>query len=265
MTDQTEKSIRLRSPNYPAFSLEQCIEKARVLFETFKRSGVAFEVASNALKHSPKSSVGKQVMAALSYYGLIEIEGRGNDRRVKVSDLAFNIIIDDRPDSSGRDTAIREAAMNPSIFKKIMDSYEGKHPADSALEYDLKTKYKFNPKTAKGFVKVFNNTMDFAKMYKNDIMPDENALHEETGMITQEDKIGAKGTAPRETIKPLVTAGTGNEREIANYPVGRGLKAKITFYGDSAITIQSIEKLIQLLQLNKEDLPEEKPDGKEPN
>jgi hypothetical protein len=47
-----------------------------------------------------------------------------------------------------------------------------------------------------------------------------------------------------------------NEREIANYPVGKGLKARILFSGERPITEESIEKLIKLLELNKNDLPE---------
>jgi hypothetical protein len=53
------------------------------------------------------------------------------------------------------------------------------------------------------------------------------------------------------------------EREIANYPVGRGLKARIFISGASPVTIKSIEKLIKLLELNKEDLPEISSDEKE--
>ena len=62
---------------------------------------------------------------------------------------------------------------------------------------------------------------------------------------------------------PSISIST-NEREIANYPVGRGLKARILFFsGETPITSESIDKLIKLLELNKEDLPDVIADEKE--
>ena len=61
---------------------------------------------------------------------------------------------------------------------------------------------------------------------------------------------------------PSISIST-NEREIANYPVGRGLKARILFSGETPITSESIDKLIKLLELNKEDLPDVIADEKE--
>jgi hypothetical protein len=253
MTDQIEKKQKVRSPNYPAITLERALDLTRTLHSNYNVTSVAFEVAAKALHYSSKSSAGMQTMAALSYYGLIDITGKAEDRRIKVTDLAFKIIMDDRPVSPERDAAIKQAALNPAIFKKIKEDYPKPLSDESGLAFDLKTKYKFNPGTVSDFISIYKKTMDFAKVYESDIMPEENNTDKESELIAAQEKTGSDLPG---SIKSLAVKRNLKEREIANYPVDRGLNARIIFYGDSAITIRSIEKLIKLLDLNKEDFPE---------
>jgi hypothetical protein len=234
-----------------------------ILYEKYARTSIAFEVAAKAMGFSPKSSSGLQVMASLSYYRLIDIKGIGIDRRVSISDLAFEIIMDKRPESKDKEAAIKEAALNPAFFKKIKEFYGNQIPDDSSLEYDLPFKFKFNPGTVKEFIRVFKDTMSFAKVYESDIMPDENTLLEETGMIAQEEKIGTKGIPPQGASRPPVAAAIGNEREKALYSLGGDLKVRIIFSGNSAISSKAIKKLMDLLNLNKDDFIEEPHDDKE--
>jgi len=259
MPDQKEKKSKVRSPNFPAFSLERSLECAVKLYERFAKNSVAFEVATKALGYSAKSSVGKQVMATLSYYGLIESQGIGEARKIKVSDLAFKIIFDKRQNSSDRGRAIREAALRPRLFKEIAEKNRDKLPDDAALEYELINEHSFNTGTVKDFISVFKKTMDFAKVYESDIMPDEKTLEEETGMIVQDEKTGLKGNA-LPPIPPM-----GGEREKALYSLGGDLKVRIVFSGKSTISDKAIEKLMKLLEINKEDFIEEKVDSEEPN
>lgn len=266
MEDQAkQKKTKVRSPNYPGYSLERCIELVGKLYENFKRTSSAFEVATKSIGFSPKSSSGLQVMASLSYYGLIDMEGTGTDRRVSVSDLAFKIIIDKRPESKERASAIKEAALNPALFKKVKEFYGNQLPNDSSLEYDLPTKFKFNPGTVKEFIRVFKDTMDFAKVYESDIITGENISEEDTGMIPQEEKSEPRGMVPPGTMRPPVRVAAGNEREKALYSLGGDLKVRIVFSGASAISGTAIEKLMKLLAINKDDFIEEMVDDKEPS
>lgn len=260
-----QKKTKVRSPNYPGYSLERCIELVGVLYDTFKRTLNPHKVATEAIGFSPKSSAGMQVMASLSYYGLINVEGTGPNRRVSVSDLAFKIIIDKRPESKERASAIKAAALNPAFFKKIKEFYGGQIPNDNSLEYDLTTKFKFNPGTVMEFIRVFKDTMEFAKVYESDIITDENISEEDTGMISQEEKLEPKGMIPPGTMRPPVRATAGNEREKALYSLGGDLKVRIVFSGASAISGTAIEKLMKLLAINKEDFIEEEVDDKKPD
>lgn len=113
------------------------------------------------------------------------------------------------------------------------------------------------------FIKIMKQTFDFANIYKSGIMGDKNKPIEEPE-IMQSDKTGIKqGVSAKVTFPSFIAQGSASsEREIANYPVGRGLKARILISGASSVTGDAIEKLIKLLELNKEDLPEIIPDEK---
>lgn len=260
-----QKKARVRSPNYPGYSLERCLELVSLLYENFKKTSNAFAVVTKGVGFSPTSSSGLQVMASLSYYGLINIEGTGINRRVSISDLAYKIIIDKRPESKDREGAIKEAALNPAFFKKIKEFYGNQIPNDSSLEFDLLSKFKFNPRTVKEFIRVFKDTMDFAKVYESDIIAGENISEENTGMISQEEKMEPKGMIPPGAMRSPVLALAGNEREKALYSLGGDLKVRIVFSGTSAISDKAVEKLMKLLAINKEDFIEEKVDDKESN
>jgi hypothetical protein len=241
-----EKKKRIRSPNYPSLTLQKSLELVEALLKQHSRYFVALEVAGKCWDISAKSSYIAQHIAALMAYGLVDSEGEKDSKKIKVSDLAFKILSDKRPNSEDRETLIKEAALKPNMFKKIYENYPTVFPADDTLDYELKTKYGFNPDRVTDFINIFKQTFEFAKIYKSAIIGEEKTPIKEAEMLPTSDKIPLKETMPLGE----------KEREIANYPVGRGLKARILFSGETPITTESIEKLIKLLELNKEDLPE---------
>jgi hypothetical protein len=248
--EKKNQKKRIRSPNYPSLPLERSLRLVEALSKDHNRYFVPLEVAGKCWEISAKSSYMAQHIAALAAYGLIDSEGEKNSKKIKVSDLAFKILMDKRPDSEEREALIKEAALKPNIFKKIYETYPTVFPADASLDYELKTTHGFNPTSVSDFIDIFKQTFEFAKVYKSAIMGEEKIPIKEAEMLPTTDKIPFKelGKEP----KPL----REGEREIANYPVGKGLKARILFSGGTPITIESIDKLIKLLELNKEDLPE---------
>lgn len=49
------ESKKMRSPNFPVLPLEKCIDIAKVLFEKYRLSPAAYEVAVKTLGYSPKA------------------------------------------------------------------------------------------------------------------------------------------------------------------------------------------------------------------
>ncbi len=259
------KPKKTRSPNFPAVSLEKSLSWAQTLFDKYARNPIAAEIAIKALNYSPKSSHGLQATAALAAYGLVQVEGLGADKKIAVSDLAFKILADKRNFSPEREAAIREAALKPSIFQKIIEHYPQSLPADDALEWELVSTYKFNKASVRDFIAAFKGTLDFAKVYESGIIGDKYTPPETLDQEPQGDK---PMTTQQETIRPpspryaslkpstFITDAPEGEYEISKFFLGKDISVRILSSAPiTEFTQKTIEKLIKHLELDKEDLP----------
>lgn len=258
--ENIEKKQRVRSPNYPIMALDKAIELADALHKNQNRYLVPIEAAAKDWGISTKGSYVAQHVATLSSYGLIDVEGEKEARKIKISELAFQIIIDKRPESQQRDALLREAALSPDIFNKIYEDYSSGLPADHTLEYELVGKYKFNQRAVRSFIDIIKTTFAFANVYKSDIIDGKNTPIEEPNMLTI-DKTQIKDGLPGKITPPPIFV-SANEREIATYTIGRGLKARILISGDQPTTLKSIDKLLNRMQEDKEDMIESIADEK---
>ena len=129
------KRSRVRSPAYPSLGLPGAIEKVRLLYDREHRTPASVAVAASAWGYSSKSSAGPATIAALKHFGLLEESGRGDDRQVRISDLAFDILIE--PGGSEKQlTAIRSAAMIPALFRQLWEEF-GDHGSEQNLQAHL--------------------------------------------------------------------------------------------------------------------------------
>ena len=114
--DETDTSRRkIRSPSFPFISLREAIDQARAFYEAEQRNAARPETAAAHWGYSPKSSGGKQTIAALRAFGLIE-----GDTLVKLSGRALRILLDERGASEERERLLKQAAlMPPSPFQAL--------------------------------------------------------------------------------------------------------------------------------------------------
>src|SRR2546427_2432659 len=104
-----QSSKKMRSPAYPGINLEIALKRARGLYDRERRNAVAFSVAVSYWGFGPKSSGGLVSVAAMKSFGLIEdIERGAGGRVIKLTDLAFRILLDDRQDSIDRAALIKQ-------------------------------------------------------------------------------------------------------------------------------------------------------------
>lgn len=253
---------RTRSPNFPAIALKKSIDYTKKLLDKYSRHAAPAESAMNVLGYTAKSSVGLQAIAALSYYGLINIQGVKKEKKVSITDLAFKILMDIRSESRERDVAIQKTALKPTMFRNIWEKYQDSIPDDDVLHHELVFQYNFNPDSVRTFIRVFRRTMDFAKVYELGIMDEETKIAEEPKVITQADKPVIEQTISTKSISSEVSVGldANLEKEIANYPVGKGVSIRLIATGP--VTQKAIEKLAKLLEINKDDFPEDIPEPK---
>jgi hypothetical protein len=113
-----------------------------------------------------KKSVGYQIIAALSYYGLIETQRVDDGRWVKLSDLALSIIRDKDPNSEERKQAIKEAALRPKVFSELWKIGPGGRIPDEKLLSRLRLKMDFTDEASSAVVKTYRKVLAYSGLDK---------------------------------------------------------------------------------------------------
>lgn len=195
-TESESKSSKrgavLRSPSYPAIDLKTAIDRARTFYQHEKRSAASVLVASKHWGYSFSSSGGKQALAALISYGLMEDKGSGDRRHVNLTDLAFRILLDERPESSERDEALRRAALMPKIHAELFGKWPDGLPSNPNLRHYLLIEKKFNENAVDDFIRQLRATAEFAKIYSQPASSNSAVAEEDNDSIN----VGSAGPAP---------------------------------------------------------------------
>jgi hypothetical protein len=155
------KKPKHRSPSYPAIDLATALERTEQLWRHAQRHYVPVTDAMRVWGYSAKSSGGLQTIGALNRFELIEDQGKGPSRQIRVSELGRAIVTDD-PNSAERAARIQEAALTPKIHRELWDRYEGDLPPDSTLRWDLLNIYSFGEGAARELIDELRRTVEFA-------------------------------------------------------------------------------------------------------
>lgn len=162
---ETRRRRTGRSPSYPALDLEAALQRVQTLYDEEKRYPAAIEVALRHLGYgSVKSGGGQVTLAALRYFGLIDAEGSGAQRTVRVSDLAEAILLDRREDSTERLARIQQAALLPPIHAELWKQYGSDLPSPDNLRFELVRRRGFTENGADDFMREYRRTMEFAQL-----------------------------------------------------------------------------------------------------
>ncbi len=162
-----------RSPSYPGVDLKRSLELARTVYAQAKHHPVAPELVFHAWNMKSRSSQALISIAALKRFGLLEaMPQRGpNSGKVRVSDLALGILLDEREDSAERAALIRQAALKPGIHADLWKQYDGELPENAALRFHLQRDRKFTESGAEDFIEQFRSTIAFAGLGPGDGQP----------------------------------------------------------------------------------------------
>jgi len=80
--EKKDAKAKTRSPNFPAISLERCLELSKAILNKYQRTLVPWALAVKTLGYSPKSSGGLQASATLRYYGLLDVLGMEKTKKL---------------------------------------------------------------------------------------------------------------------------------------------------------------------------------------
>ena len=156
------KKFRTRSPAYPYLDLRSALDKAAVLWKAEGRHPAAVNVVMHHWGYKEESSTGYSCMAALKKYGLIEHDGMGENKQIRLSNLALAILLDENPDSPSRIDALRTAAMSPRIHAELWERYGSDLPSDQSLKRYLVLEKSFNEAAVDELLEEYKQTISFA-------------------------------------------------------------------------------------------------------
>lgn len=204
MSDATESAIttapkktrRLgRSPAYPSFAIAKALDNAAALYSQEKEYAAPLASALGAFGYGPKSSGGRQALATMKYYGLIDVTGEGDDRRIKVSDAALKILRDPREDDTEKRRLIRDVALAPSAHQTLWGEYPDGLASDGTVLHFLHGQG-FNEAAARELLSEFKETASTIALYescksagKSAQKPLSNAVNDSPPTIRVGDKI----------------------------------------------------------------------------
>ena len=163
---EAEKRRVGRSPAYPYIPVQKALEQASALHRKEGDYLAPLPSAVAAWGYSPKSSGGRQTLATLKYYGLIDVVGDGDSRKIKVSDIARRIILDKREDETEKRRLIRSVGLSPSAHKALYEEYPNGLASDRTVEHFLIFDRGFNSEAAKELLTEFKETARYIQLYE---------------------------------------------------------------------------------------------------
>lgn len=150
---------KIRSPSFPFISLPEALERARAFYGKEHRHETEPEVAVRHWGYSPRSSGGNQTLAALRAFGLVEMVREG---KVRLTERALRILLDEREESPERGQLLRQAALSPALHSRIWERYKGVLPSDATLRLYLLTDEGFNERSVDELIAELKETLEYA-------------------------------------------------------------------------------------------------------
>lgn len=163
-----------RSPAFPFIALGKALERA----ETFRvaeggrpKHFTPLTAACKAWGIGAQTGTAIQTVAALGHYGLFEFEGSSDKRSARLTELAFNILLDKQPISPERDKAIQAAALLPKIHAELWGKWQTPLPSDPTIETFLVRDRGFSETGARDLIAEYKETLKFSKLDQSGPIP----------------------------------------------------------------------------------------------
>jgi hypothetical protein len=165
----TDLEVRERSPRSPFVTLRRALDRAKELFDEHDRHAVRVESATSAWGYGAKSSGGRQTLATLIMYGILQDSGSGTDRKVQLTDAAFRYLVDEREEQ--RAAVIKQLALAPKIMNELWGAWGAKPPGDAECRSQLRIERGFTEAAAQDLLAIYKDNIAFAKLGPSDILP----------------------------------------------------------------------------------------------
>lgn len=240
-----------RGPAYPFISLEQAVKLARGLYEYAKRTPAnVSSVLTEKWNYSPTSSSAVKVVAALRYFGLIDIQPSDKGDFVKITDRAYRILVD-LEDSAERKQALKDACLAPKAYKACWDKWGTDLPP--AMRSSLIFDQGFIDSTVDSFLTNYRKSLHFAGLLTggSELKQDEDAGFVQAGDgLSAETQSTGTSTPPAQPVSqpsqlmhyPAPLAGA---QPIATLSLVKGanMRQEVFALAEGDVTIQWPERM----------------------
>lgn len=146
----------IRSPSYPAMSLERAIQAVRKIEEKYRSSPVDRTDGAKLIGFSSLSGPANQALSALASYGLVERAGKGE---MRVTARAKAILHPNHV--SEKRQALLAAALEPQLYRDLRDRFSdvAVPPEDGVVSY--LNRQNFNASAIRPAAKAFLDTLSY--------------------------------------------------------------------------------------------------------
>lgn len=242
----------VRSPNYPAISFPDAIERVKLVYKQENKHPADKEVVAKAIGYGSWNGGSSVVVSALLKYGLLEHTGKNSQLRVSAD--AIDILLH-HPGEPDRVKAVRKLAFMPTLFNELHSTYGDIVPSDHNLTVSL-VKKGFNPKTVDGVIRSYRGTIEFVNEETQD--SDIEFLEEvqsEVPMQTHTFKQAVTDqTSDGVWSKDVPTSsGKGSDELVLGFKIAEDCDVRTVFKG--RVTQEALRKFIAHLELSMDVFP----------
>lgn len=231
---------RVRSPNYPALSLPEAIDKVTGIYRNMHNHAAPREVVAKAMGYAGLNGASATAISALHKFGLLERSGE----EVKVSDRAVRIL---HPHSQAEKAeAIRDASKEPELFLELAERFPGKIPNDDLLKNYLVRKG-FAPAALASVISAYRDTSDMVEREGGGYIPEVQQPTEPTMNMPQTVSF-SPSLAPQKTI-----VYQDDDRQIGRYDFEGGAFVRISASGDID-TEEALDMAQTIIDLKRKEL-----------
>ena len=188
-----------RSPSFPAINLETAIRRARELYERERQHPTPIEKIVHHWGYKGMTGPANLSVAALKKFGLMTDEGKGTERRGRLTHLAVDIIAN--PDQRARAAAIKQAALMPSAHRELWGRYGNTLPSDANLRWELVRQRGYTEGGAADFIRGYKQTVTFAQLETSD-RPSDAATSDADDDLAATDNDESVSTGPSRPPEP---------------------------------------------------------------
>ena len=222
------------------------MEGIKRVFDAEGNRRTSSEDVAKALGHQSLSGNARTKVSALRKYGLLEPQGDG----LKVSNEALSIINLPREDPEHVE-ALRNAALRPTLFAELSETYGDTPPSDGVLRNYL-LKKEFSPRAADEVIRLYRSTMDLVSLEPEDYTAADELVDEQQEAQVQQTQRTAGAAAGPGVPGASAPVDQGSFKEFFTIPIKN---TKIRLMVDGEVTPGVLESFGQFLNFVRDNLP----------